>query len=107
VFSAMIDADRLDAERVLDGVLAEEQRASALRRTHPSIAALQKTSDQHIDEMVANIRRDGMAPVERRVHEYRQAVLRACREAADWTPGAFSLDVVTGGGKTLSSLSFG
>jgi CRISPR-associated endonuclease/helicase Cas3 len=106
VFSAMIDADRLDAERVLDNALPEERRASALRRGHPSIAALRKAADQHIDEMVANIRLGNMAPVERRVYEYRQAVLWACRQAADWTPGAFSLDVATGGGKTLSSLSF-
>jgi CRISPR-associated endonuclease/helicase Cas3 len=106
VFSAMIDADRLDAEKVLDRTLPEEQRASTVRRSHQSIDALQEATDRHIDEMVGRIRLTDMGPLERRVHEYRQAVLRACREAADWTPGAFVLDVATGGGKTLSSLSF-
>lgn len=41
-----------------------------------------------------------------RLHEYRQAVLAACRAAARENPGAFTLDVATGGGKTLAALSF-
>jgi CRISPR-associated endonuclease/helicase Cas3 len=106
VFSALVDADRLDAERVLDRVVPEERRASALRSSYRSIATLREALDGHVDGMVADLRPDRMMPVERRLYDYRQAVLAACREAADQPPGAFSLDVATGGGKTLSSLSF-
>jgi CRISPR-associated endonuclease/helicase Cas3 len=106
VFSALVDADRLDAESVLDRVVPEERRASALRRSYRSITALREALDRHIDAMVADLRPDRMTPVERRLCDYRQAVLAACRKAADQRPGAFSLDVATGGGKTLSSLSF-
>lgn len=106
VFSAMVDADRLDAERVGDSVLPETRRASVLRRAYRPIGMLREAVDRYVDAMVADVRLDDLTPVQRRVHEYRQAVLRACREAADWDPAAFSLDVATGGGKTLSSLSF-
>jgi hypothetical protein len=47
-----------------------------------------------------------MRQLEADVFRYRQAVLAACRVSAGLMPGAFSLDVATGGGKTLASLSF-
>ena len=106
VFSSLVDADRLDSERFTDAGLPEKQRASLLRGAYPAIRELRATLDEHIDSKVALLRLDGMSDVERRVFDYRQSVLRACREAATMPSGAFALGVATGGGKTLSSLSF-
>jgi CRISPR-associated endonuclease/helicase Cas3 len=105
VLSAVVDADRLDAEAFANEGRPESQDSAALRRYSP-IAVLTAAVDSFIDEKVRSIRIDSMEPVERAVHVYRQEVLEACRRAAPDSPGAFSLDVATGGGKTLASLSF-
>jgi CRISPR-associated endonuclease/helicase Cas3 len=106
VFSALVDADRLDAARIMDQVLLEKQRPSRLRKGYASISQLRDAADRFIDKKVAGLRSETMGPTERRVFVYRRAVLHACCQAAEATPGAFALDVATGGGKTLSSLSF-
>ena len=106
VFSALVDADRLDSERFTDAGVPEKQRPSRLRGAYPTIQELRVTLDEHIDMKVAALRPDRMGDVERRVFNYRQGVLGACREAASKPTGAFTLGVATGGGKTLSSLSF-
>jgi CRISPR-associated endonuclease/helicase Cas3 len=100
VFSALVDADRLDAKAFQDGFLPADAQRTRLRRDYASIADLQRKVDASIDTLAA-------AAVEScDVSRYRQAVLRACRNAAELAPGAFRLSVETGGGKTLSSLSF-
>lgn len=105
VLSAVVDADRLDAEVFgSQGRPASEQSPNL--RDYSKIAVLRAALDSFIDEKVRSLRIDSMGPVERAVHDYRQAVLHACRQAAEDSPGAFSLDVATGGGKTLASLSF-
>lgn len=98
IFSALVDADRLDAERFQDKFLPENQQRSPLRRYRP-MAVLRQRVDAHIDDLTRN---SGSGPVQ----IYREAVLSACRDAAELSPGAFRLNVETGGGKTLSSLSF-
>lgn len=91
LFSALVDADFLDTEAYMDGARALA-RAGA-----PDIAAMQTLLRDHLDLMT---RRDTS------VNAARADVLAQCREKALLPPGVFSLTVPTGGGKTLSGLSF-
>ena len=106
LFSSLVDADRLDAEQVQDMVLPAERRVSDYRTSFAPIPALRAAIDKYLDSLVAGQDHAPMRPDQRRLFDYRQEVLSACREAAELEPGAFLLDVATGGGKTLSSLSF-
>jgi CRISPR-associated endonuclease/helicase Cas3 len=93
LFSALVDADCLDTERFY----AEGRpRDPGVR---PAIAELRVRLDKHLDELTAT------AAVTQ-VNQMRARVLSACREAASQTPGALTLTVPTGGGKTLASLAF-
>lgn len=97
LFSALIDADRLDTERFHDGT------KTALRGSCVSMRELAEKVDAHIDALAkeANVNRPNI------VNEVRAEVLRDCRERATEPQGVFTLTVPTGGGKTLASISFG
>jgi CRISPR-associated endonuclease/helicase Cas3 len=96
LFSALIDADRLDTERFHD------EGKTALRGSAVSMAELAAKVDAAIDALSdeARLERPGT------VNEVRAEVLQDCRDRATEPQGAFSLTVPTGGGKTLASLSF-
>lgn len=97
LFSTLVDADRLDSE-----AYANPQRAF-FRGSFPTMAELCKNIDRFIEEKIQGI------PVEARgsiVNHSRAGVLKSCRCAAAMNPGVFSLMVPTGGGKTLSAMSF-
>lgn len=98
VFSALVDADRLDTEDYFLGIKGE----SDLRGGHPDLATLAERLDSYlekrIDEQVGESDPD--------VHALRQDVLTSARESAALAPGLFTLTVPTGGGKTLASLAF-
>jgi CRISPR-associated endonuclease/helicase Cas3 len=93
LFSALIDADRLDTERFHD------PDKTALRGSRASMQELADRVDAHIDALAAQARAGT-------VNEVRAEVLRDCRERAGEAQGVFTLTVPTGGGKTLASLSF-
>jgi CRISPR-associated endonuclease/helicase Cas3 len=97
LFSALVDADRLDTEAFCGADKA------ALRSRFSPIAALRERLDSFIDQKM-----DSLSPVERAtpVNASRAEILQACRKAATLPPGIFSLTVPTGGGKTLSAMSF-
>jgi CRISPR-associated endonuclease/helicase Cas3 len=97
-FSALVDADFLDTEAYLNG-----QRA-ARRAGFASIATYRARLDDHLSEMAAKIAEAGRAG--EAVMRARAQVLDDCRAAAASAPGVFSLQVPTGGGKTLASLAF-
>lgn len=98
LFSALVDADFLDTETYLDRGRAEH------RAGFPPLTEYRTRLDAHLDAMAAKVKADGRAddPVMRA----RAQVLADCREAATQPPGVFSLQVPTGGGKTLASLAF-
>ena len=95
LFSALVDADFLDTGAFYAG--------GERPRSFSTIAELRQRLDDSVDAMVA-----GLDEEDRRseVNRLRAEVLTACRDGADRAPGFFSLTVPTGGGKTLSGLSF-
>lgn len=93
VFSCLVDGDRLNSEAAADPDKA------ALRQEWPGLKRLKQSLDAHLEELQAR------SP-DTRINRLRQGILAQCRVAAALSPGLFSLTVPTGGGKTLSSLSF-
>jgi CRISPR-associated endonuclease/helicase Cas3 len=97
LFSALVDADRLDAESFLEP--AQVHRRGGFE----PIEVLRERLDAHIDGKVAELTPAARSGV---VNQARAQVLAACRDAAAQPQGIFSLTVPTGGGKTLSAMSF-
>ncbi len=93
IFSCLVDADFLATEWFYD------RGRSRIRRRPPDPAALAPVLRAYLDDLMARA-----APT--RINRQRAAILEACRASAQREPGVFSLDVPTGGGKTLSSLCF-
>ncbi|NLW50824.1 MAG: CRISPR-associated endonuclease Cas3'' [Candidatus Brocadiaceae bacterium] len=97
LFSALVDADWLDTESYF------RPDIGARRSAFESIELLRKRLDGYIDHIVAGLDASVRASG---VNQARAHVLDACRKAAAAAPGVFSLTVPTGGGKTLSAMSF-
>lgn len=95
LFSCVVDADHLDTEWFMN------PEAAAIRDgvARDDIAELSRRLDKHMEAVQASA-------VPSKVNEMRSKVLEACRSAAGWVPGIYTLTVPTGGGKTLASLSF-
>jgi CRISPR-associated endonuclease/helicase Cas3 len=98
LFSCLVDADFLDTERFMS------QRRSEARDGFPSIDAMRTTLVAFLQRKTDELATNGRA--ETLVNRLRADVLQQCREAAHLATGFFTLEVPTGGGKTLSSLSF-
>ncbi len=94
VFSCLVDADFLATE----GFMAPER---AMRR--PSTSATPTHLLEPLSTYLEELKR---STPDTTVNRHRRVVLSACREKSKLPPGLFSLHVPTGGGKTLSSLSF-
>jgi len=92
--SCLVDADWLDAEK-RDPYVPK-------RPNFPPLDELRDQLDEYIDVKVTNAKKNNWTPV----NAQRKNVLDACRESAMTKAGFFSLTVPTGGGKTLSGMSF-
>lgn len=95
LFSALVDADRIATGRFYARFIPA---LTASDLTYDDIATLRRRLDDRIDAMPP---RGSPAVV-----ALRRLVLGACRVHAEDGPGRFSLTVPTGGGKTLSAMSF-
>ncbi|WP_337177404.1 CRISPR-associated endonuclease Cas3'' [Paludisphaera sp.] len=111
LFSALIDADRLDTERFMD-----REKWAVREAARPGVDILENLRervDRHLETVASASRANsGGLSVEARsraeaVLGLRAGVLAACRRAAAREPGRHSLTVPTGGGKTLAALAFG
>ena len=90
LYSCLVDADFLCTEAFMSG----KQRDSAA----PGMAELEARLDQYTS---------GWYPPKGALNALRCSILRQCRQmGAQKAPGLFTLTVPTGGGKTVSSLSF-
>ena len=94
LFSALVDADFLDTERFYQGVDRQERL-----RPFDNLTDLADRLDTAIDQLAAQARPSI-------VNQCRASVLDDCRRMAREASGFFSLSVPTGGGKTLSAMSF-
>lgn len=93
LFSCLVDADYLDTE----GFLSPDK--SLHRLGYPSIEVLSARLQQYLGKLTSRA-------IPTRLNRLRAEILSHCNLAAEHKPGFFSLTVPTGGGKTLSSLSF-
>lgn len=99
LFSCLVDADFLDTERFLDAA-----KYDARTRDVPRVCDLLTALDAFVAERDRDLRASGRA--HNLVNRLRAEVLAECRAKATLPRGLFSLEVPTGGGKTLSSLAF-
>lgn len=93
LFSCLVDADFLDTESFMRPARAE------LRRHLQPLHELQRKFDAYVQGLSE---RAEPTPVNR----IRLSLLRRCLDAAQWTPGLFSVTVPTGSGKTLATTGF-
>lgn len=94
VFSALIDADRLDTERFFD------PRGSAGRTgAFPTLLTLRDKLAAHIGDLMNDAPRSP-------VNTARAEVVRDCEASATRHPGFFTLTAPTGTGKTLAAMLF-
>jgi len=97
LFSCLVDADFLATEAFMN----PEQHAIRPKST-TTFPDLKSSLDNHLESLSQRSESISSSTVA----ECRTEVLAACRNAAEISPGFFSLTVPTGGGKTLASLAF-
>lgn len=95
IFSCLVDADFLATEAFMNPSQAKTRNQTPDSAIHD----ISRLIDAKIDAF-------GIPSLENNVNFQRRKVVENCRSSANQSVGIFSLTVPTGGGKTLSSLSF-
>ncbi len=90
LFSCLVDADFLDTEEFMNPEQHEE------RGKYLSLSQLKNRFDKFMGEKKSDTE----------INKKRNGILEQCRLKAKLSPGFFTLNVPTGGGKTLSSMAF-
>ena len=93
LYSCLVDADFLDTENFMTPDKSE------MRGDYASLSELKQNFDSFMSEKTANAS-------DSKINKIRASILQACRNKAKLAPGFYSLNVPTGGGKTLSSMAF-
>jgi CRISPR-associated endonuclease/helicase Cas3 len=95
LFSSLVDADFLDTERFVS------PEKTLKRNSYPSLEELREVFRKKLKEF-----QEKKFSENEILNKIRNDIYEECVNAAQETPGFFSLTVPTGGGKTLSSLAF-
>lgn len=93
LYSCLVDADFLDTEAFVDA------GKSDLRKGGEELDVLSRRFFEKLDDKQKHA-------LDTEVNRIRSQIRSACEEAAELSPGLFSLTVPTGGGKTLSATAF-
>ena len=94
LYSCLVDADFIDTDNYYRAIKAQPPR----NNQYPTIRQLKKEVDQYLSQ--------SKFQDEEGINAIRKRILAHVRNQAKQAPGLFSLNVPTGGGKTLSSLAF-
>lgn len=111
LFSALVDADRLDTEESNSstGSQASVAKRTSWRYGEQALAA-KNAPEELLEKLKYAISKRAKAAQQKnasqQVLSVRSEVLEACKSEAKKPRGVFSLCVPTGGGKTLSSVAF-
>jgi len=92
LFSALVDADRLDSEQAGN----PDQWKTRISIKIDTFPVLLKKLEEYLEKFPSN----------GAVNKVRKEVSEQCKQAASNNPGFFDLTVPTGGGKTFASLRF-
>ena len=95
IFSCLVDADFRDTERYY-----AVEKGETIDRDWPELPAIVDQLLDRLNNHFAGLPREG------RVNRLRGEIMKHVRTQSDCTPGLFSLNIPTGGGKTLTSLAF-
>ncbi len=95
IFSCLVDADFCDTE----GFYADA-KGETVDRDWPTLPEIVDPLRDRLNNHFAGLASEG------KVNRLRREILEHVRAQADCSPGLFSLNVPTGGGKTLTSLAF-
>lgn len=90
LYSCLVDADFLDTEAFMKSEAPERGRFDSL-----------ETLWEKLQKKIAQF-----DPTSSELNRKRCDILSQCQTAAQWNPGVFTLTVPTGGGKTISSMTF-
>lgn len=94
LYSCLVDADFLDTEAFYNRIDNKRPRND----DYPSLLEMKEQLDCYFSQEKFHS--------DRNINKTRKHILQTVRQRSELAPGLFSLNVPTGGGKTLSSLAF-